>query len=285
MNRTRRLLVLAAGSSVLAAFCIPGAAQAAIARASAASAVRVHTGTIVAINANQSSNWSGYNQGTLEKNVSGFHSVSGDWIVPTASPHKSRESEFSATWVGIGGGCVDANCMQTDNTLIQTGTEQDVSYNALAGTTTEQYSAWWELIPQASTPIDTMTVKPGDHMHATIVETPVGSENWTITLTDVTSGQTFNTTVSYQSTYATAEWIVEQPTVVSVLPLPPSVGDGPLPNLGTVQFSAATANGQSAGLVTREEVQMTDLLFNPIATPSAPNGGNAFGDCIWASTC
>ena len=56
---------------------------------------------IVAVGASQSNNWSGYNQGTLEKSGTMFHQVSGDWTVPTATAHKSGEAEYSATWVGI----------------------------------------------------------------------------------------------------------------------------------------------------------------------------------------
>src|SRR5436309_1021190 len=81
---------------------------------------------LIAVGANQSNNWSGYNQGTLEKSGTMFHQVSGDWTVPTATQHKAGEAEYSATWVGIGGGCVDANCTLTDSTLIQAGTSQDV---------------------------------------------------------------------------------------------------------------------------------------------------------------
>src|SRR3954464_13818310 len=97
----------------------------------------------------QSNNWSGYNQGSIEKNVpGGFHSIAGDWTVPTATAHKSGESEYSSTWIGIGGGCEDGDCAQQDQTLIQTGTEQDVLYDPIFGSTTE-YSAWWEIIPDA----------------------------------------------------------------------------------------------------------------------------------------
>src|SRR5207245_5558301 len=80
---------------------------------------------VVAVGTNQSNNWSGYNQGTIEKGNTFFHQVSGDWFVPTATAHNRGEAEYSATWVGIGGGCVNANCLVTDNTLIQAGTEQD----------------------------------------------------------------------------------------------------------------------------------------------------------------
>src|SRR5437764_6854117 len=90
---------------------------------------------------NQSNNWFGYNQGTLEQGGTQFHSISGDWTVPTASQHTAGSDEASSDWIGIGGGCVDANCTVGDETLIQTGTEQDVSSGK------PSYSAWWELIP------------------------------------------------------------------------------------------------------------------------------------------
>src|ERR1700712_1829249 len=73
----------------------------------------------------QSNNWSGYNQGSTEKGKN-FTAISGTWTVPTATQHKAREAESSATWVGIGGGCQDTSCTTTDQTLIQAGTGQDV---------------------------------------------------------------------------------------------------------------------------------------------------------------
>jgi hypothetical protein len=79
-------------------------------------------------NITQSNNWSGYNQGLLEKGKT-FTSISGTWTVPTASPHKAKEAEYSASWVGIGGGCLNTACAVTDSTLIQAGTEQDVAAN------------------------------------------------------------------------------------------------------------------------------------------------------------
>src|ERR1700745_4100893 len=97
-------------------------------------------------NANQSNNWFGYNQGSLEQGNKLFNSISGDWTVPTATQHASGD-EASSDWIGIGGGCIDAGCTAGDNTLIQTGTEQDVSGG------TASYSAWWELVPAPSVAI------------------------------------------------------------------------------------------------------------------------------------
>jgi hypothetical protein len=59
-------------------------------------------------NTNQSSNWFGYNQGTLEKGNTLFTSIAGDWTVPTATQHTGGHEEYSSDWIGIGGGCVDA---------------------------------------------------------------------------------------------------------------------------------------------------------------------------------
>lgn len=49
--------------------------------------------------------------------------MSGQWTVPIATAHASGRVEDSASWVGIGGGCVTDDCTMTDNTLIQAGTE------------------------------------------------------------------------------------------------------------------------------------------------------------------
>src|SRR5512133_734568 len=106
---------------------------------SAASALPDSHGNVVKLvrpglraNANESSNWFGYNQGMLERGGKRFHSIAGDWKVPRATQHKRGRAESSSTWIGIGGGCVDANCNIGDNTLIQTGTEQDVSSSGKA---------------------------------------------------------------------------------------------------------------------------------------------------------
>src|SRR5438132_9220190 len=99
--------------------------------------------TIVLVGANKSINWGGYNQGALDHAL--YHRVTGDWTVPTATQHQSGRAEYSSAWIGIGGGCAKDNCSVNDNTLIQTGTEQDVSKSGAAS-----YDAWFELIPGPS---------------------------------------------------------------------------------------------------------------------------------------
>src|SRR6059058_6520010 len=148
-----------------------------------ASASPAHGHFIHAFNTNQSNNWFGYNQGTLEKGNKLFNSISGDWTVPTATQHTSGQDESSSDWIGIGGGCIDAGCTVGDNTLIQTGTEQDVDASGKAS-----YSTWWEIIPGPSIAISGVSASPGDHMHADIHELVPNSEVWSITLQNVTKG-------------------------------------------------------------------------------------------------
>src|SRR4051794_34015063 len=226
-------------------------------------------------NSNQSGNWFGYNQGTLEKGATLFSSITGDWTVPAATQHTAGQAEYSSDWIGIGGGCVDAGCTVPDNTLIQTGTESDVSAGGAAS-----YSAWWELIPGPSIDIS-MPVAAGDHTHSSIAELVTGSNVWTITLQNVTRGQTFTTTVPYSSTHGTAEWIEETPLLLGT-----NAGFAALPNLSNPAFTNGTVNGANAGLTAAEQIYLTDSNGKVIGSPSAPNAArNGFSACTWATSC
>jgi len=230
-------------------------------------------GAHTTMNMSQSSNWSGYNKGMLETG-SGFHSISGQWTVPSATAHTRGQDEFSSSWIGIGGGCLDTSCTATDSTLIQTGTEQDVAADG-----TPSYSTWYELIPapSISTPL---AVKAGDVVAADIRESV--PEVWTISLKNLSTGQSWSTTLPYPSTYATAEWIEETPLTFGTN----GAGLSSLPNLGSVHFTSSTVNGANAALNPAEEMQLVDSNGNPIATPSAPGATqDAFNDCTWASSC
>lgn len=229
----------------------------------------------IGFNAAQSNNWFGYNQGTLERNKL-FNSITGDWTVPTATQHTAGQDEASSDWIGIGGGCIDANCTLGDPTLIQTGTEQDVTGGKAS------YSAWWELVPVPSLTISKITVHPGDHMHAAITEVVPDADLWKITLQNVTTGQSFSTTVPYPSTHATAEWIEETPLTIGLS----GAGLAALPNLSNTPFTNATVNGANANLRASEEIQLIDSNGKVIGTPSAPNStANGFTACAWATSC
>jgi len=277
---TRRPLLLGALRR-LAVVLSMSLATCGVAAASASAALTSH-GQLLRLaphlrsNTNSSSNWFGYGQGTLEQGSKLFNSITGDWTVPTATQHTSGQAEDSSDWIGIGGGCIDAGCTATDSTLIQTGTEQDVDSTGAAS-----YSAWWELVPAPSLTISHMTVSPGDHMHASISEVVPDSDVWTITIEDVTRGETFTQTAPYPSTHATAEWIEETPLEIGT-----DAGFAALPNLSNPAFSSATVNGAPAGLKASEEMDLVDSNGNVIGAPSAPNStADGFDACAWASTC
>lgn len=222
---------------------------------------------------NQSNNWSGYNQGALTHGGL-FSAITGTWQVPTATQHKSGEAESSATWIGIGGGCLENSCTATDNTLIQAGTEQDVSAGGGAS-----YGTWYELIPapSISTPL---VAHPGDTMSAAIKQIVPGL--WSISLKNVTTGQNWSTTVPYTSTGGSAEWIEETPLLIGTS----GTGISAMPDLGTVHFSGSTANGAAANLTAAEEMQLVNGSGQVLATPSAPGaGGGSFNDCTYATAC
>jgi len=249
----------------------------AVAATSASAAVTAH-GQLLHLrsNTNSSSNWFGYNQGTLEHGDKLFNSITGDQTVPTATQHTAGQAEDPSDWIGIGGGCIDAGCTATDSTLIQTGTEQDVDSTGAAS-----YSAWWELVPAPSLTISNITVQPGDHMHASISEVVPDSDVWTITLADVTRGESFTQTAPYPSTHATAEWIEETPLEIGT-----DAGFASLPDLTNPACTTATTNGAPAGLKASEELDLTDPRGNVIGAPSAPNSAaDGFGDCAWAAEC
>ena len=191
---------------VLGAFAAAGAASAAPALS--------HTSST-------STNWAGY-----AVDGSTFTDVKGSWVQPavTCAP---RASTYSAFWVGLGGFSGGSGGLE------QIGTESDCRNG------TPVYTAWYELLPAESTPID-LAVSPGDTISA---EVSVNGAAATLTLTDVTTNQTFSTTAtpSLLDT-SSAEWIAEAPSQClgrnRCTPLP-------LANFGTVQFSGSstTANG------------------------------------------
>jgi hypothetical protein len=224
-------------------------------------------------NITQSNNWSGYNQGLLEKGKT-FSSVSGTWTVPTASPHKAKEAEYSSTWVGIGGGCLNTTCSVTDNSLIQAGTEQDVAANGK-----RSYYAWYELIPAPSTQV-ALKVAPGNKITVSLKQSSPGL--WSIVIRNVSTGKSWSTSTPYPSTMATAEWIEETPLLINGA----STAISALPRLTAVHFTGATANGAPAGLAAAERMQLVDSGNHVLATPSNPNHAKtAFNDCSYAATC
>ena len=229
-----------------------------------------------AINTNQSNNWSGYNIGNQypgEPTGTTFKSISGEWVVPKATQHKKGQVEDSASWIGIGGGCVNDTCSVTDNTLIQAGTEQDV---AASGATS--YDAWYELIPETETKVS-LVVHPGDLVQVSITEGT--ATQWKILIDNLTTKQSYSSTQTYSSSMDTAEWIEETPLVIGT----GGTGLANMPNLTRVHFKSASLNGANPKFATVDEMQLSNNGAI-LATPSAPNPAkNAFNDCTYATGC
>jgi hypothetical protein len=190
-----------------------------------------------------SNNWSGY-----AATGGNYTAVDGTWTVPQYSA--SSSGGVDATWVGIGG--------VTSRDLIQAGTQETVSGSGLT-----QYQAWIETLPSASHPVS-LAVHPGDSVSVSIDEQ--GSGTWQISFTNNTTGQTYQTSVQYNSSNSSAEWIEEAP----------SAGRGgilPLDNFGSVDFTGGSAvkDGQTVSIAASGAKAITLIGQNqqPLAVPSA----------------
>jgi hypothetical protein len=197
-----------------------------------------------------SRNWSGY----VSTGGTSYTAVSGTWVV--AKPD-SNVVGIDATWVGIGG----ANT--TD--LIQAGTEATVNPD---GTVT--YDAWTETLPQSTRTIS-LAVNAGDTVTVSITEQSAGL--WLIDMKNVTTGGSFTTTIRYNSSKSSAEWIEEAPSV--------GRGIAPLDNFGTVKFTSGTTVVDGARKTLAQAgakaVTMADGANQPLAIPSAIGGdGSSF---------
>jgi hypothetical protein len=155
----------------------------------------------------QSTNWSGY---AVTGSTGSVTSVSGSWIVPTATG-SGRTTAYSSFWVGIDG--------YSSSTVEQTGTDSDVQRGRAV------YYAWYEFYPNPMYQIS-MTVKPGDAMTASVT---YSGGLFTASITDKTTGATFSTSATVSgAARSSAEWIAEAPSSYR--------GVLPLANFGTVQF-------------------------------------------------
>jgi hypothetical protein len=206
-----------------------------------------------------SRNWSGY----AVTGGAPYTDVTGQWTVPSVSACSSKSSGcYSATWTGIDG--------FTNSPLIQTGTEQDYSRGGAT------YQAWWttsalgysEQVISAgcSSELDNNcgTVAAGDSMSAHITKT--SGSLWTITLSDSSARWTLTTTTSYTGPGASAEWIMEAPSIGHI---------ATLPNYANLTFDKSTADGVSPGLVASnggELIRKRQVVSIPSGPDLEPGG-------------
>ncbi|RKT09357.1 peptidase A4-like protein [Streptomyces sp. 1114.5] len=163
-------------------------------------------------------NTNGYNWGGYAATGSGFSSVSASWTEPNATCNSTND--LYAPWVGIDG--------YGSSSVEQTGVATDCS----SGSPVDQ--AWYEMYPASPVYLSQSSypVSAGDHITASV--TYVGSNRYTLKLTDSSRGWTYTTTKSTSAQRTSAEVIIESPT-------------GAYPDFGTLTFTSATVNGRSLG--------------------------------------
>ena len=219
-------------------------------------------------NEQESDNWSGYVLHTWKTGVK-YTSAQGNWVIPGITNEDDPQlAEYSASWVGIGGGCQDAGCTSSDQTLIQLGTEQD----AYADGTTD-YFAWYELLPQTAVAIPN-PVQPGDAISASVrcvASCSSTTQTWVLSMTDSTAGWSWTKTLPYSSSLQSADWIEEAPSS--------SAGDVlPLADFGIVTFQSVAANGSNPNLSLSNDGIILNASANT-GNPSSPANGDSFSVC------
>ncbi len=227
---------------LIAAACLLVIAPAAVGAQAGAPHVRFDPNK--KISHSTSSNWSGYSaiNGT-------YTSVSANWTQPTASC--TSTTTYSSFWVGLDG--------DGSNTVEQTGTSADCSGGS------PRYYAWYEMYPKFPTNLS-LAIRPGDSISASV--TTNGSGNFTLTIKDNSTGQSFTTSQRQRKArLASAEAIAEAPSS--------SGGVLPLTNFGTVGFSSTLVNGQPIGNFNPDKIDMVSGSTTKAQT-SALSGGTSF---------
>lgn len=213
----------------------------------------------------KSTNWSGYVVTSQKHPITG---VKSKFTVPSGG----SPTGYASNWTGIGGyGTSD---------LIQAGTSEFFAPS-------KNYFAWYEMLPGPETALhgcqhkSSCPVKPGDKMVVVIKQN--SSKKWHFSIQDKTAGWSWSKTVTYNSKRASAEWILEAPTVGG--------GQSSLPHgLGTSFFgptSTYTVKGNSHTIAQGKPVTI-DLVRGSTreATPSLlGSNGQSFNSCAWASSC
>jgi hypothetical protein len=191
-----------------------------------------------------SRNWSGY--ATTD---AAYTAISASWTVP--QPALDGSYGASAAWVGIGG--------VTTPDLIQAGTEEVVS-----ATGRIRYQAWIETLPLPARKV-TLTVNPGDSINVSLEEQD--AQEWHVSFTNNTTGETYDQLVSYSSSHSSAEWVQEAPSTGHSAVLP-------LDHFGELDFSdASTVTSDGTTLTIADSgaraITMIDDMGVALAVPTA----------------
>jgi hypothetical protein len=231
-------------------------------------------GTSAAVKA--SSNWAGY-VATGSWNGAGFRYVQATFNVPSVNCAKSTSGSASLPdtfddWVGLDG----------------------VGYNFTGSTSVEQtgiygqcvngapsYGGWWEAYPNSEIPVS-FTVSPGDAITASVywdATRTAAQGQYSIALTDVTTGQSFNQYVSCAAAScvnSSAEVITEAPAVgADTLPLA-DYGIANFENIAVTDRSGQRASFASSNWVNTAVEQLNGDGTAVASEPGPLFGGQAF---------
>ncbi len=232
----------------------------------------------------ESSNWSGYVTAGYETVVKSYTSATATWVVPAVTNAPGMRTSYSSAWVGIGGFFTSSSESNVYSDLIQLGTEQDASSN---GTT--QYYAWYEMLPSSETVISSsrFAIHPKDKITATLADTgtvSVGSgrnktqtQLWSLSMNDVTTGKSWSTSVDYNSSLSSAEWIMEAPYSNGILPLA---------DYGTATFDPGTADGANPVLTESKTLDEAVVMYDPhgqTSNVSVPNTAKDGFNAAWGT--
>ncbi|MCL4413154.1 MAG: G1 family endopeptidase [Actinobacteria bacterium] len=232
-------------------------------------------------------NWAGYVVAPSRP----VTSVSSSFVVPTVT-----SPGIAATWTGIGG--YNSN----DSTLIQAGVAEQ-SPGSLIGPD----NAWYEMLPAPETPVTSCTsasgkfttncpVAPGNKVSVSIslASSPCSAGNnchWAISIENATDGWTFQKYVTYASSEASAEWILEAPTL-GIGPLPLGF-QTVLPLMGSTDFGASYTKGApdywNGKPIASGNPVTVDMVGVGPAAEGQPSGlgsnGESFVACAYSLSC
>jgi len=214
-----------------------------------------------------SSNWSGY---AVTGAAGSVTDAKASWTVPMIQGPCPSTPQYSSFWVGIDG--------FTDNSVEQIGTDSDCQNGV------PTYYAWFEFYPHPSFIINSLTISPGDTISAEVKY--LGRNQFTVSLTDTTTGHTFSTTTKVNAQRSSAEWIAEAPSSSGgILPL----ADFGSAYFGVTTLDSATMRGVSGPIgsfgSTVQEITMVSQKDATTlkAVPSSLSGDQSSFSVTWYS--
>lgn len=188
-----------------------------------------------------SNNWSGYQVNTNAPNY-----AQAEWDVPNVASSAGNQSSFSVIWPGIGGGENVSGTGDVPGQLLQDGTAQFNVCTDVAGecSFSALYFFWFEdFDKEGIMQIDDpdLNPSPGDPVAASVFWSASTSTVFTLCNFFLNVCGALNETGD-AAPGATAEWIVERPTLPAGLP--------PLANFGAVALLDAGFDEDASGNVT-----------------------------------